>query len=160
MELLKIFTRQRKNQSKTTPYFWAPQPSLNRNMENPEVTPEVTPEVSEEVREDDANESKGNSEEPRKEKLNTTPTVKVINIDQKAVMTTDETARYMGISKAHLYTLTMKKLIPHYKPMGKVIYFLRSEVESWLQGNRVATLSEIESKAKTYCMKGGLQCAR
>lgn len=121
---------------------------------------EVTQEATQEVREIGINESKGTLEEARKEILGTTPPVEVINIDQKAVLTTDETARYMGISKAHLYTLTMKKLIPHYKPMGKVIYFLRSEVESWLQGNRVATLSEIESKAKTYCMKGGLQCAR
>ena len=152
MELLKIFTRQRKNQNKTTPYFWTPQPSLNRSMEDLEVT--------QEVREIGINESNLTTEEARQKVFDTTPPVEVINIDQKAVLTTDETARYMGISKAHLYTLTMKKLIPHYKPMGKVIYFLRSEVESWLQGNRVATLSEIESKAKTYCMKGGLQCAR
>lgn len=156
MELLKIFTRQRKNQNKTTPYFWAPQPSLNRSMEDLEVTQEAT----QEVREIGINESNLTTEEARQKVFDTTPPVEVINIDQKAILTTDETARYMGISKAHLYTLTMKKLIPHYKPMGKVIYFLRSEVESWLQGNRVATLSEIESKAKTYCMKGGLQCAR
>ena len=156
MALLEIFTRQRKNQNKTTPYFWAPQPSLNRSMGDLKVRQEAT----QEVREIGINESKGTSEEAGREILGTTPPVEVINIDQKAVLTTDETARYMGISKAHLYTLTMKKLIPHYKPMGKVIYFLRSEVESWLQGNRVATLSEIESKAKTYCMKGGLQCVR
>lgn len=121
---------------------------------------EVTQEATQEVREIGINESNLTTEEARQKVFDTTPPVEVINIDQKAVLTTDETARYMGISKAHLYTLTMKKLIPHYKPMGKVIYFLRSEVESWLQGNRVATLSEIESKAKTYCMKGGLQCAR
>ena len=156
MVLLKIFTRQRKNQNKTTPYFWAPQPSLNRSMEDLEVTQEAT----QEVREIGINESNLTTEEARQKVFDTTPPVEVINIDQKAVLTTNETARYMGISKAHLYTLTMKKLIPHYKPMGKVIYFLRSEVEGWLQGNRVATLSEIKSKAKTYCMKGGLQCAR
>ena len=156
MELLKIFTRQRKNQDKTTPYFWAPQPSLNRSMEDLEVTQEAT----QDLRELGINESNLTTEEARQKVFDTTPPVEVINIDQKAVLTTDETARYMGISKAYLYILTMKKLIPHYKPMGKVIYFLRSEVESWLQGNRVATLSEIESKAKTYCMKGGLQCAR
>jgi excisionase family DNA binding protein len=117
-------------------------------------------EVNQETKDFEANNGNLTTEEERQKVFNTTPPVEVINIDQKAVLTTDETARYMGISKAHLYTLTMKKLIPHYKPMGKVIYFLRSEVESWLQGNRVATLSEIESKAKTYCMKGGLQCAR
>lgn len=121
---------------------------------------EVTQEAPQEERGIGINEGKGTMEELRKEEFNTTHPVEVINIDQKAVLTTDEAARYMGISKAYLYTLTMRKLIPHYKPMGKVIYFLRSEVENWLQGNRVSTLSEIESKAKTYCMKGGLQCAR
>ena len=81
-------------------------------------------------------------------------------LTQKEVLTSAEVAKYMGVSKAYLYKLTMKQLIPHYKPLGKLCYFQRAEVEAWLQSNRVATLSEIESKAKTYCMKGGLQCAR
>lgn len=56
----------------------------------------------------------------------------------KEVLTSDEAAAYMGISKSYLYKLTMKKLIPHYKPMGKMCYFNRKELESWLQSNRVA----------------------
>lgn len=56
----------------------------------------------------------------------------------KEVLTSDEAAAYMGISKSYLYKLTMKQLIPHYKPMGKMCYFNRKELESWLQSNRVA----------------------
>ena len=57
----------------------------------------------------------------------------------KEVLTSDETAKYMGVSKSYLYKLTMHKVIPHYKPTGKVVYFNRLEVEQWLQKNRVSS---------------------
>lgn len=63
---------------------------------------------------------------------------------QKEVLTSDEAARYMGISKSYLYKLTMKQEIPHYKPMGKMVYFNRVELENWLQSNRIATNEEKE----------------
>ena len=76
----------------------------------------------------------------------------------KEVLTSDEAARYLGISKSYLYKLTMKQAIPHYKPMGKMCYFNRQELEAWLQRNRVATDEEISQKANDYCMrKGGLK---
>ena len=55
----------------------------------------------------------------------------------KEVLTSDEAAAYMGISKSYLYKLTMKGAVPHYKPMGKMCYFNRNELEQWLQTNRV-----------------------
>lgn len=73
----------------------------------------------------------------------------------KEVLTMEETAFYMGVSKSYLYKLTMKKEIPHYKPMGKMCYFNRVEVEQWLQQNRCATDSELNQKAQTFCMKKG-----
>ena len=54
----------------------------------------------------------------------------------KEVLTSEETAMYMGISRSYLYKLTMRREIPHYKPMGKMCYFNRREVEEWLQTNR------------------------
>ena len=76
----------------------------------------------------------------------------------KEVLTSDEAARYMGVSKSYLYKLTMRQQIPHYKPMGKMCYFNRVELESWLQSNRVATADEISQQAQNYCMrKGGKQ---
>lgn len=75
----------------------------------------------------------------------------------KEVLTCDETARYMGISKSYLYKLLMRKKIPHYKPMGKMCYFNRAELEQFLQGNRVATSDEITNRANAYCRKGGVK---
>lgn len=73
----------------------------------------------------------------------------------KEVLTSDEAAKYMGISKSYLYKLTMRQEIPHFKPMGKMCYFNRIELEQWLQSNRVATGNEINRQAQAYCMKKG-----
>lgn len=81
-------------------------------------------------------------------------TANIINC-KKDVLTSDEAARYMGISKSYLYKLTMRGEIPHYKPMGKMCYFNRTELEDWLQRNRVSSDIEISQQAAAYCMKGG-----
>ena len=73
----------------------------------------------------------------------------------KEVLTSDEAAKYMGVSKSYIYKLTMRQAIPHYKPMGKMCYFNRQELEEWLQRNRIATDSEISQQAQAYCMKKG-----
>lgn len=78
-----------------------------------------------------------------------------LNSYQKEILTSDEAAKYMGISKSYLYKLTMRQQIPHYKPMGKMCYFNREELEQWLQSNRVSTSNEIKERANAYCMKGG-----
>lgn len=81
-------------------------------------------------------------------------TANIINTT-KEVLTSEETAKYMGISRSYLYKLTMRQEIPHFKPMGKMCYFNRRELEEWLQTNRVATTAEINQQAQAYCMKGG-----
>lgn len=68
----------------------------------------------------------------------------------KEVLTSDEAASYMGVSKSYLYKLTMRKQIPHYKPMGKMCYFDRLELEKWLRNNRCATDSELNERAARY----------
>ncbi len=78
-------------------------------------------------------------------------------ITTKEVLTSNEAARYMGISMSYLYKLTMARAIPHYKPLGKMVFFNRLEIEAWLQSNRVATKTEIEAQAQSYFQKGGQQ---
>ena len=85
-------------------------------------------------------------------------TANIINTT-KEVLTSDEAAKYMGISKSYLYKLTMLRKVPHYKPSGKMCYFNRHELENWLQSNRIATDEAITSEAQTFCMKkGGKGC--
>ena len=74
----------------------------------------------------------------------------------KEVLTSEETARYLGVSKGCLYKWTSGRKIPHYKsPTGKLCFFNRAEVEAWMQSNRVATDDELETKALAMAMKGG-----
>ncbi len=74
-----------------------------------------------------------------------------IVITQKSVLTTDEAARYMGIAKSSLYKLMMRKLVPYSQPTGKVAYFNRAELETWLMSHRVATADELSDRAQAYC---------
>lgn len=74
----------------------------------------------------------------------------------KEVLTTDEAARYLGVSKGTLYRMTMERQIPHYKsPTGRLCYFNRKEIENWMQTIRVATDDELEQKAQSMARKGG-----
>ena len=73
----------------------------------------------------------------------------------KEILSSTEAADFMGISMSFLYKLTRTKKIPHYKPMGKLMYFNKTDLECWMQSNRIATEDEITRKANAYCMKGG-----
>ena len=72
----------------------------------------------------------------------------------KEVLTSDEAAAYLGISKSALYKLTMGRKIPFYKS-AKLCYFDRQEIIDWMKSNRVATQDELAAKAKEIVKKGG-----
>ena len=76
-------------------------------------------------------------------------------IAQKEVLSASEAATYMNVSLSHLYKLTAERKVPHFKPMGKMVYFNRLELEQWLQKNRVATDEELEQQAQKLSKKGG-----
>lgn len=73
----------------------------------------------------------------------------------KEVLTFDEAARFTGLSKSYLYKLTSGQKIPFYKPSGKMCYFSRAELTSWLLQNRISTADEIAGQALNYCSKKG-----
>ena len=83
---------------------------------------------------------------------------KDINVEalcRKEVLTSRETAAYLGISLAYLYKLTHERRIPHYKPEGKVLYFNRTEVEAWMRRGRIESAEVLEEQAAALCRKGG-----
>jgi excisionase family DNA binding protein len=69
----------------------------------------------------------------------------------KKVLTVDEAAKYMGISKSALYKKMMRREIPFSKPGGKVCFFNRLELEAWLMSNRQSTAAELQDSALKYC---------
>lgn len=73
------------------------------------------------------------------------------DICTKAVLTIEEAAKYMGVSKSYLYKLTMSRGIPHTKPTGGKCYFNRVELEEWLKANPVMVQADIIEAANNYC---------
>jgi len=69
------------------------------------------------------------------------------------MLTSEEAARYMGFSLSHLYKLTMRREIPHYKPAGKTVYFKRVEIEQWMQQYRINPIDEAQAQNVNHCSK-------
>lgn len=77
-------------------------------------------------------------------------------VNTKAVLTTEEAAKYLGVTKSAIYKLTMGRKIPHYRSQGgKLLYFQREEIERWATSCRIATNEELEAKAKSLSNKKG-----
>lgn len=66
----------------------------------------------------------------------------------KEVMTTSECCEYLSISKNTLYGLTQRKEIPYCKPSGKLLFFLREDIDEWVRNGRVFTNDDIEWLAR------------
>lgn len=57
-----------------------------------------------------------------------------------------EAAKYLGLSKSTLYRLTSQSLIPHHKPGGKKIIFLKTDLDAYILRNRVRSVDEISDE--------------
>jgi len=79
--------------------------------------------------------------------------IKSQSIYQKEVLTFQEGCDYCGFMPSHMYKLTSLDAIPHYKPNGKMIFFRRSELETWLLRNRSTTKEKIEEEVTSYLSK-------
>ncbi len=71
-------------------------------------------------------------------------------LSNKNVLNIDEAAAFTGMTVSYLYKLTSTQEIPHYKPRGKMLYFDRSELESWLLQRRIKTTEEINTSAVNH----------
>lgn len=68
----------------------------------------------------------------------------------KEVLTLEESAEFLGLSKSAIYKMTSKREIPFYCPGGKKVYFRRVELESWILNAKVASLAEFEQEVDEY----------
>ena len=75
------------------------------------------------------------------------------NLLQKQVLNFQEACQYLDVSPSHLYKLTSTRVVPHFCPQGKKLYFNRLELDEWLQRNRQTTQEEIETRASNYVIK-------
>ena len=66
----------------------------------------------------------------------------------KEVLTLEEAAMFMGISRSTLYKMTHNNVIPFYRPNGKLIYFEKSLLLEWMRKNRASSTEEIDENAR------------
>jgi len=66
----------------------------------------------------------------------------------KEVLTVEEAAKFLGLSKSFVYKMTHEGTIPFYKPNGKVCYFEKNELLEWMRKNRVSTKDEVDESAR------------
>ena len=70
------------------------------------------------------------------------------NLLQKGILIIEEAAEYLAISTSHLYKLTARKLIEHFK-QGKKVYFKKESLDRWMLTNRVKTKQDLKSEIAT-----------
>ena len=68
----------------------------------------------------------------------------------KEVLTVEEAAKFMGMARSTLYKMTCDQSIPFYRPNGKMIFFEKADILSWIRRNRVYTQEEIDEEARLH----------
>lgn len=68
----------------------------------------------------------------------------------KEILTLEESADYLQLSKSALYKLTSKKDIPFYNPGGKKIYFKKQELDNWVLTGKSHSIEEIDDEVNSY----------
>jgi len=66
---------------------------------------------------------------------------------QSAYFTPPQAAVYISQSVSTIYKLSRKRLVPHYKPGGKMIYFKRYDLDKYIKRRRVASIEELNQEA-------------
>lgn len=71
----------------------------------------------------------------------------------KQMLTTNEAAKYMGVSLSTMYKLTHRRELPVYKPSGGKVYLKREDINTYLSKHRLMSQAEIEQEAINYVIK-------
>lgn len=79
-----------------------------------------------------------------------TTLVKDQTIYSKEYLTAAETAKYLNISIHQVYKYSSGRILPHYKPQQKVLYFKRSELDQWINSGRIKSHFDISSEVDNY----------
>lgn len=77
-------------------------------------------------------------------------------------MTVEDAAAFLDVSIDHIYRLCSKHRIAYYKPMGKRIYFKRSDLAEWVFSKKILTDEELSLQTDTWLSKNrsGLRMKR
>ena len=72
------------------------------------------------------------------------------NANAKDVLSVEEAAKILKVSKAQIYRLTQNRELPYFCPAGKKYYFRREDLSNYLTRNRTASAEELEAQANKF----------
>jgi excisionase family DNA binding protein len=68
-------------------------------------------------------------------------------LTQKEMLSFEEALRYLNLSASYLYKLTAGRVIAHFKPGGKLVYFRRVDLDEWMQTGKCNSASKLRTQA-------------
>ena len=69
---------------------------------------------------------------------------------KRKLLNSREAAEYLGLSLSYFRKLMMRRVIPMYKPGGKVCFFDPDDLDAYLTSIRISSQTEIENEATNY----------
>lgn len=70
-------------------------------------------------------------------------------IEQDRILTIDEAAEFLSLSRATIYDLTSRSAIPFLKKRRR-LYFSKEDLITWLKDSRRGTKAEADQEADSY----------
>ena len=75
---------------------------------------------------------------------------------KRKLLNSREAAEYLGLSLSYFRKLMMRRVIPMYKPGGKVCFFDPDDLDAYLTSIRISSQTEIENEAANYLVNNKL----
>lgn len=72
----------------------------------------------------------------------------------RQMLTAQEAATFLNVSISTVYKYSHGRVIPHYKPQGREIYFKRCDLDNYVESRRIASQDELEAQADDYLVSG------
>lgn len=66
----------------------------------------------------------------------------------KSLLTIEEAAKYMCVSKSFVYKLTSSRELRTYRPSGKVLYINKTDLNAWMMQNMQVTEQDLQEFAR------------
>lgn len=73
-----------------------------------------------------------------------------MNLQNRKLMTSKEAAEYLGLSLSYFRKMMMRRVIPMFKPGGKVCFFDQADLDAYMQSVRISSQAEIDEAAAKY----------
>lgn len=68
----------------------------------------------------------------------------------RKLLNSREAADYLGISLSYLRKMMMNRVIPMYKPNGKLCYFDPDDLDAYMTSVRISSQAELDAEAYKF----------